>query len=236
MVEKGCFDATSSSLSFSLSPCLSPSSCPDATEEELQEAHLCAICREEMTSRCKKLPCSHVFHTSCLRGWFQSQQSCPTCRMDVLNRATLSRMTRAHLRRNLQQQNNGVGFPPHPPAAPPQAGGGGGGGAGPGYPRQAPPHAPPHPHMMFPPPPPMMQPMMWPGMMAPPPQPHPLHQQQQQQQQQQQEQTRQGTLVMHMINDVHAQRITLEELFMQAVFVLIEGVVFIPQHVTCLAS
>ena len=154
-----------------------------------------------MTSRCKKLPCSHVFHTSCLRGWFQSQQSCPTCRMDVLNRATLSRMTRAHLRRNLQQQNNGVGFPPHPPAAPPQAGGGGGGGgggAGPGYPRQAPPHAPPHPHMMFPPPPPMMQPMMWPGMMAPPPQPHPLHQQQQQQQ----EQTRQGTLVMSMINSL----------------------------------
>ena len=144
-------------LSFPLS-----SSCPDATEEELQEANLCAICREEMTSRCKKLPCNHIFHTSCLRGWFQSQQSCPTCRMDVLNRAALSRMTRPHLRRNLPQNNGGV---PPPPA--------GGPGAGPGYP-QAPPHPPPH--MMFRPP--QMMAPMWPGMMAPPPQPHPLNQQQ----------------------------------------------------------
>ena len=141
-----------------------------------------------MTTRCKKLPCNHIFHASCLRGWFQSQQSCPTCRMDVLNRAVLSRMTRTHPRRNLQQ-NNGMGFPPQHPAQ--AGGGGGGGGAGPGYPQQAPPHAPPHPHMMFPPPPPMMQPMMWPGMMAPPPQPHPLHQQQQQQQ------TQQGTMHVH---------------------------------------
>ena len=33
---------------------------------------------------CKKLPCNHIFHTSCLRSWFQRQQTCPTCRMDVL--------------------------------------------------------------------------------------------------------------------------------------------------------
>ena len=144
-------------------------SCPDATEEELQEANLCAICREEMVTRCKKLPCNHIFHVSCLRGWFQSHQSCPTCRMDVLNQAVLSRMARAHPRRNLPQ-NNGLGphgVPPHlPPGAP-----GLGQGVGPGYP-----HAPPPPpHMMFPP---QMMPPMWPGMMAPPPQPHPPNNQQ----------------------------------------------------------
>lgn len=58
---------------------------PDATSEELQQGdNVCIICREEMTTGCKKLPCNHIFHTSCLRSWFQRQQTCPTCRMDVL--------------------------------------------------------------------------------------------------------------------------------------------------------
>lgn len=58
---------------------------PDATTEELQAGdNVCIICREEMMTNSKKLPCNHIFHTSCLRSWFQRQQTCPTCRMDVL--------------------------------------------------------------------------------------------------------------------------------------------------------
>nr|CAG4635375.1 EOG090X03TK [Artemia franciscana] len=58
---------------------------PDATEEELRNAdNVCIICREEMTVGAKKLPCNHIFHTVCLRSWFQRQQTCPTCRLDVL--------------------------------------------------------------------------------------------------------------------------------------------------------
>merc|ERR1712198_157511 len=58
---------------------------PDATEEELRTGdNVCIICREEMVTGCKKLPCNHIFHSSCLRSWFQRQQTCPTCRMDVL--------------------------------------------------------------------------------------------------------------------------------------------------------
>ncbi|XP_035697938.1 E3 ubiquitin-protein ligase synoviolin-like [Branchiostoma floridae] len=58
---------------------------PDATPEELAQAdNVCIICREEMVTASKKLPCNHIFHTSCLRSWFQRQQTCPTCRMDVL--------------------------------------------------------------------------------------------------------------------------------------------------------
>ncbi|KAK3745505.1 hypothetical protein QZH41_009906, partial [Actinostola sp. cb2023] len=58
---------------------------PDATPEELlQGDNVCIICREEMTTGCKKIPCNHIFHASCLRSWFQRQQTCPTCRMDVL--------------------------------------------------------------------------------------------------------------------------------------------------------
>ncbi|KAK7493457.1 hypothetical protein BaRGS_00015357 [Batillaria attramentaria] len=56
---------------------------PNATEEELASGdNVCIICREEMTTSCKKLPCNHIFHTSCLRSWFQRQQTCPTCRLD----------------------------------------------------------------------------------------------------------------------------------------------------------
>lgn len=64
---------------------------PDATPEELATVdNVCIICREEMTGggSSKKLPCNHIFHATCLRSWFQRQQTCPTCRMDVLSVAT----------------------------------------------------------------------------------------------------------------------------------------------------
>uniref|UniRef100_A0A665TAB9 RING-type E3 ubiquitin transferase n=1 Tax=Echeneis naucrates TaxID=173247 RepID=A0A665TAB9_ECHNA len=58
---------------------------PDATPEDLQASdNVCIICREDMVTGAKKLPCNHIFHSSCLRSWFQRQQTCPTCRMDVL--------------------------------------------------------------------------------------------------------------------------------------------------------
>lgn len=59
---------------------------PDATAEELADTdNVCIICREEMVApSAKKLPCGHIFHRNCLRSWFQRQQTCPTCRLDVL--------------------------------------------------------------------------------------------------------------------------------------------------------
>ncbi|XP_035903818.1 E3 ubiquitin-protein ligase HRD1 [Anopheles stephensi] len=58
---------------------------PDATPEELQMSdNICIICREDMVSSSKKLPCGHIFHTACLRSWFQRQQTCPTCRLNIL--------------------------------------------------------------------------------------------------------------------------------------------------------
>lgn len=58
---------------------------PDATQEELVLSdNICIICREDMVSNSKKLPCGHIFHTTCLRSWFQRQQTCPTCRLNIL--------------------------------------------------------------------------------------------------------------------------------------------------------
>ncbi|KAI5105287.1 E3 ubiquitin-protein ligase synoviolin precursor, partial [Silurus meridionalis] len=79
---------------------------PDATPEDLQASdNVCIICREEMVTGAKKLPCNHIFHSSCLRSWFQRQQTCPTCRMDVLRAS----------------QPNATPAPAAPPAAPANA-------------------------------------------------------------------------------------------------------------------
>ncbi|ESN95417.1 hypothetical protein HELRODRAFT_102639 [Helobdella robusta] len=64
---------------------------PTATPEELASGdNVCIICREEMHSNAKKLPCNHIFHSNCLRSWFQRQQTCPTCRMDVFRNTPAS--------------------------------------------------------------------------------------------------------------------------------------------------
>ncbi|KXJ92838.1 hypothetical protein Micbo1qcDRAFT_160669 [Microdochium bolleyi] len=68
---------------------------PDATAEDLQREDTCIICREEMhpwdptagaveRSRPKKLPCGHILHLGCLKGWLERQQVCPTCRRSVV--------------------------------------------------------------------------------------------------------------------------------------------------------
>lgn len=57
---------------------------PEATFEELEEADQCIICRDILYEGARKLPCGHVFHIDCLKAWFVQQQTCPTCRSDVL--------------------------------------------------------------------------------------------------------------------------------------------------------
>lgn len=77
---------------------------PEATPDELQAAdNVCIICREEMVSASKKLPCNHIFHAACLRSWFQRQQTCPTCRLNIL-RTTNPNEARPEARRRPQAQ------------------------------------------------------------------------------------------------------------------------------------
>lgn len=93
---------------------------PNATAQELQDSdNVCIICREEMVGTTvvngqvvnpgsglsKKLPCGHIFHVSCLRSWFQRQQTCPTCRLDVL-RASVASRTQNNVNNNVIINNN----------------------------------------------------------------------------------------------------------------------------------
>ncbi|OCF32381.1 hypothetical protein I316_06051 [Kwoniella heveanensis BCC8398] len=84
----------------------------------------------------KKLACGHVFHFHCLRSWLERQQSCPTCRRDVLRtpaptpaRAAADRAAAAFANLNnnnnnddnQNNNNNHINQPPMPtPGAVPQ--------------------------------------------------------------------------------------------------------------------
>lgn len=54
-----------------------------ATEDEITRAKReCAICWERMDTA-RKLPCQHLFHSSCLRLWLEQDPSCPMCRKSL---------------------------------------------------------------------------------------------------------------------------------------------------------
>lgn len=117
---------------------------PDATQEDLDREDTCIICREEMRpwdpsvvgaverSRPKKLPCGHILHFGCLKGWLERQQVCPTCRRPVVIDGAGSDGAAAAPGAN-------AGGQPRPlaQAAPGGGGGAGGGQANPGRPDQA---------------------------------------------------------------------------------------------------
>ncbi|KAL7419908.1 E3 ubiquitin-protein ligase hrd1 [Cryptotrichosporon argae] len=125
---------------------------PDATEAELAALgdRTCIICREEMVrapaerpagagpnETPKRLACGHIFHFHCLRSWLERQQSCPTCRRDVLTPARRPQRVappQPGARAQLNEANriafeeyfrfpapNGDAVPPRPPAPGPTA-------------------------------------------------------------------------------------------------------------------
>ncbi|CAL1289605.1 unnamed protein product [Larinioides sclopetarius] len=57
---------------------------PLATKEELEaNTDDCAICWDKMETA-RKLPCGHLFHTSCLHSWLEQVTNCPTCRTSLV--------------------------------------------------------------------------------------------------------------------------------------------------------
>lgn len=59
-----------------------------------------------MINNSKKLPCGHIFHTPCLRSWFQRQQTCPTCRLNILRAPVSADQNPGGAQANQNQRNN----------------------------------------------------------------------------------------------------------------------------------
>ena len=76
---------------------------PPATQEELQNVGMCIICRVEMEDG-QKLPCGHIFHSACFRGWLGRSHECPICRRSLIE---LIQAQQNH-------QNHPVHFPNQP--------------------------------------------------------------------------------------------------------------------------
>jgi hypothetical protein len=57
---------------------------PEAPEDILNNTDkICIVCRYEMDNG-RVIPCGHILHERCLKGWLQQTQTCPTCRYSVL--------------------------------------------------------------------------------------------------------------------------------------------------------
>ncbi|THD21598.1 putative Zinc finger protein [Fasciola hepatica] len=65
----------------------------DMTEELISRHKACSICFEDfqVSERCTRLPCQHVYHTTCVNTWLKQHATCPVCRKDLAGRDT-SRM------------------------------------------------------------------------------------------------------------------------------------------------
>jgi len=47
-----------------------------------ERCHVCQ-CEYESADQVMELPCRHVFHPDCIKGWFKENRTCPICRHEV---------------------------------------------------------------------------------------------------------------------------------------------------------
>ncbi|KAL8506564.1 hypothetical protein ACS0TY_017453 [Phlomoides rotata] len=43
----------------------------------------CCICLEELSEELLLMPCEHVFHGGCIKGWLSTSHYCPICRFEM---------------------------------------------------------------------------------------------------------------------------------------------------------
>lgn len=53
----------------------------------LLETENCCICLDDMEKNtiAYKLCCNHIFHGECIKIWYEHQQTCPLCRIDIIH-------------------------------------------------------------------------------------------------------------------------------------------------------
>lgn len=53
--------------------------------DEKDNFDFCTICLEDEKEDLIKLNCNHIYHKDCIAKWISSNNSCPICRLSVLN-------------------------------------------------------------------------------------------------------------------------------------------------------
>ncbi|CAO2211180.1 unnamed protein product [Urochloa humidicola] len=55
------------------------------TVEVADPAAACAICKDDLplASQARRLPCAHLYHSSCIVTWLELHNSCPVCRFSI---------------------------------------------------------------------------------------------------------------------------------------------------------
>lgn len=78
----------------------------------------CVVCLDEMVvdERVRRLPCSHVYHSSCIRIWLRRKNACPCCCKTVVKRRR--RKPRVNLDPTLPPSHNQLEEPPGLPELP----------------------------------------------------------------------------------------------------------------------
>lgn len=53
-----------------------------------QATQECTICIEKIQPNCdiQFLPCSHTFHSECIKAWLRNSATCPVCRVEIDNK------------------------------------------------------------------------------------------------------------------------------------------------------
>jgi hypothetical protein len=57
----------------------------DEKSKSPQDKNECMICMSNFTigEKVKIMPCTHFFHTACIREWFKANDTCPICKYSV---------------------------------------------------------------------------------------------------------------------------------------------------------
>ncbi|CAL8071451.1 unnamed protein product [Calicophoron daubneyi] len=60
------------------------------TEELVEKYKTCSICFDDyqLSEDVTRLPCQHVYHTTCVNTWLKQHATCPICRKDLSGRDT----------------------------------------------------------------------------------------------------------------------------------------------------
>ena len=55
------------------------------SKKHFKNQEKCAICQYEYkeTEKISKLPCLHIFHNDCIKGWLEKNKVCPICKKEI---------------------------------------------------------------------------------------------------------------------------------------------------------